>query len=183
MKRILLFACLLFCMSNLYSQNANVSTSQTSIAMDSIPTEKLREQAFAGNPDAAMALAERYVEGKDVEKDEHLACKFYEKAAEQGKEKAIAWCAAYYFKESRGYDPANLVVTGWSANDYKINCLHKAGTYGNVQAMYEIGSMYRTRKDHWGQYKNLPEAEYWLNKAAENKHIAGSYEYAIVLIY
>lgn len=174
---------LLLFVGNSYSTNTSALVIQEPIPLDSLSVEELGNLASAGNVDAIIAIADRYVEGKGVEKSNFTASVYYEKAAGAGNEKAIAWCAEYFFKESRGYDPANLIVTGWSAQDYHINCLHKAGKYGNVQAMYEIGSMYRTRKDHWGQYKNLNEAEYWLKKAAEKKHIAGSFEYAILLIY
>ena len=111
--------------------------------------------AKEGDPEAQVKIAECYMQGIGVEKDEGKAFKWFEKAARQGHVQA-QYTLGLCYEEGRGVWPSHTSAEKW----YKY-----AADQGHAGAQFKMGKWYDEGYSPVTQNKNT--ALKWYKKAAQ----------------
>lgn len=137
------------------AEQASANT-ETPAAEQDVP--RLRVLAEEGDSQAQYQLAERLRVGKDLEKDEAEAVKWYRKAAEQGHADAQSALGSAY-ATGRGIAKDAAEAVGW---------FRKAAEQGHATAQFYLGVAYANGAGV--VKKDEAEATLWFRKAAEQGH-------------
>jgi TPR repeat protein len=153
-------------------------------------TQELEEASLLGNVEAMNSLGDRYVNGKGVKQDYHLAIGWYKKAAVQNYPKAIHNMGLLY-KKGQGVEQSDLIAEkyfersanlGFARSQFVLSqnyfnakklidgmkWLKLSANHGDHEAQFALYEAFE--KGLWGVNKNRGTALEWLNRLAINGH-------------
>lgn len=116
--------------------------------------EELKEIAQAGDANAQFCIGYSYFYGKDVEEDKKEACRWMDKAAEQGNADAQEFLGMCYCSPGNGVFSDGFVAIYW---------FEKAAEQGKSFAQYMLGKMLIRGVDY---LKDVKRGLYWVQQAA-----------------
>lgn len=115
---------------------------------------ELEERAMDGDAEAALELADRFMNGDGVDQNDGLSSKWYRKATEQGHSDAqcnLGWM----YENGRGVEQNDVLACTW---------YRKAAEQGNSIAQCNLGLMYENGR---GVEQNSRIAFFWIERAAK----------------
>lgn len=119
-----------------------------------------KQASEAGNPEAMSYLANYYLTGSELPKDDAAALRLYRKSADAGNARGMTWLG-FMYKHGRGVDQDYPEAVRW---------YRKAIAAGYPPAMTDLGIMYESG---YGVDKDYPQALTWYRKAAGADDAAG----------
>ena len=111
-----------------------------------------KQASDAGNPEAMSYLANYYLTGSEVSKDDAAALRLYRKSADAGNARGMTWLG-FMYRHGRGVDQDYSEAVRW---------YRKAIDAGYPPAMTDLGLMYESG---FGVAKDYPQALTWYRKA------------------
>ena len=134
---------------------------------DRIGGPTLRLRAVSGDPSAQLEIADRLLEGRNVEADATAAAQWLERAAAQGLAPAQHRLGSLYEK-GRGVSRDVQAARGW---------YEKAASLGNVRAMHNLGVVHA----EGGLGKpDFAAAAVWFRMSAERGLVDSQYNLAVL---
>lgn len=116
--------------------------------------DELKAKALDGDADAQYNLGYRYFHGEGVAQDKKEACKWFDKAAEQGNAAAQTLLGICYCDPGNGVRSDKFIALYW---------FEKAAAQGQSIAQYLLGKLLIQGVDY---LKNVEKGLYWIQQAA-----------------
>jgi TPR repeat protein len=132
---------------------------------------EIKAKAKSGDSNAQYTLAEKYISGDGVVRDEVEAFKWCRKAADQGNVQAqysLGYC--YFNCQLFPFTPTMKGVTKDDAE--AVKWWRKAAEQNNASAQYSLGASYANGQ---GVAKDQVEAVKWFRKAADQNNADAQY--------
>ncbi len=118
-----------------------------------------REAAAQDEPEGHFGLAQAYLVGRGVAKDEKLAMQHFSKAADQGHASAIEVVAEAHVRGQHGM--------GAAAPDLAVAAVRKAAERGHLISIEGLSQAYRSGR--WGLAVDPAQASAWQSRATQLK--------------